>query len=92
MASPRNRRTIQIARADEHQVGEISRLCLEFMRFYQGIEPFFELREGAVAGYEDQVQRVMKSKDGLVLVAVDGGWVVGFSLSGYQGSHTSTAL
>ena len=77
----------QIARAEEHQIPAIAELWLEFMRFHQDIEPFFKPREGAVAGEEEQLRRVMKSEDGLVLVATDEGRVVGFAHSEIRGPH-----
>lgn len=77
----------QIARAEEHQIPAMAELWLEFMRFHQNIEPFFEPREGAVAGEEEQLRRVMKSEDGLVLVAVDEGRVVGFAHAEIRGPH-----
>jgi len=78
---------IEIVRAEEHHVSDIDKLWLEFIRFHQDIDPIFTPRDGAVLGFEEyQVRRLMKSEDGLVLVALDRGRVVGYSLSEIQGS------
>ena len=79
---------IEIVRAKERHVSDIGKLWLEFMRFHQDIDPIFTPRDGAVSGFEDeQVRRLMKSEDGLVLVALDGGRVVGYSLSEIRSSR-----
>jgi ribosomal protein S18 acetylase RimI-like enzyme len=73
---------IRIVRADEHHISDIDKLWLEFMHFHQGIDPIFTPRDGAMPGFENEVlRRLMKSEDGLVLVALDEGQVVGYSLS-----------
>jgi ribosomal protein S18 acetylase RimI-like enzyme len=52
------------------------------MRVHQDVDPIFEPRENSVPGFEEnEVRRLMKSADGLVLVALDKGQAVGFSLS-----------
>jgi diamine N-acetyltransferase len=52
------------------------------MIFHQNLDHIFTPREGATIGFEEnQVRRLMKSEDGLVLMAVDNGKVVGYSLS-----------
>jgi len=73
---------IEIIKAEEQHVSDISRLWLEFMRFHQDIDPIFTPRDGAVPGFEEEmVRRLMKSENGLVMVALDGERVVGYSLS-----------
>ena len=77
---------IEIVRASEHHISDIGKLWLEFMRFHQDIDPIFTLRDGVVPGFEEnQVRRLMKSEDGLVLVALDRKQVVGYSLSEIKG-------
>jgi ribosomal protein S18 acetylase RimI-like enzyme len=77
---------IEIVRASEHHISDIGKLWLEYMRFHQDIDPIFTPRDGAVLGFEeDQVRRLMKSEDGLVLVALNRGQVVGYSLSEIKG-------
>jgi ribosomal protein S18 acetylase RimI-like enzyme len=73
---------ITIVKAEEHHIPDICQLWLEFMQFHQNIDPFFTPHDGAVAGFEEEmVRRLMKSEDGLVLVALDGEQTVGYSLS-----------
>jgi ribosomal protein S18 acetylase RimI-like enzyme len=77
---------IKIIKAEERHVSDICRLWLEFMHFHQNVDPIFTPREDAVPGFEEnQVRRLMKSEDGLVLVASDGERVIGYSLSEIQG-------
>jgi ribosomal protein S18 acetylase RimI-like enzyme len=77
---------IEIVRASEHHISDVGKLWLEYMRFHQDIDPIFTPRDGTVLGFEeDQVRRLMKSEDGLVLVALDEGRVVGYSLSEIKG-------
>ena len=79
---------IEIVRAKESHVPAIGNLWLEFMRYHQDIDPIFTPRDGAVSDFEDeQVRRLMKSEDGLVLVALDRGRVVGYSLSEIRSSR-----
>ena len=76
---------IEIIRAKEGHVSDIGKLFLEFIRFHQDIDPVFTPRDDAVSGFEENlVRRLMKSEDGLVLVALDGVRVVGYSLSEIQ--------
>ena len=78
---------IEIVRAEERHISDIGKLWLEFMRFHQDIDPIFTPRDGAVIGFEEyQVRPLMKSEDGLVLIALDRGRVVGYSLSEMRSS------
>jgi ribosomal protein S18 acetylase RimI-like enzyme len=73
---------VTITRASENHVASIGQLWLEFMWHHQQIDPIFEPRENSVPGFEEyEVRRLMNSSAGLVLVALDGNRVVGFSLS-----------
>jgi len=73
---------IEIVRAEERHVSDIDKLFLEFILFHQDIDPIFTPRDDAVPGFEEElVRRLMKSPDGLVLVALDGEQVIGYSLS-----------
>jgi ribosomal protein S18 acetylase RimI-like enzyme len=79
---------IKIVKAEEHHIPDICNLWLEFMRFHQNIDPIFTPRDGAVTGFkEEQVQRLMKLEDGLVLIALDGERAVGYSLSEIRSSR-----
>jgi ribosomal protein S18 acetylase RimI-like enzyme len=73
---------IKIVKAEEYHISDIGELWSEFIRFHQDVDPIFIPHDNALAGFEEeQVQRLMKSEDGLVLVALDGEKVVGYSLS-----------
>jgi ribosomal protein S18 acetylase RimI-like enzyme len=73
---------IEIIRAEEKHVTAIGKLWWEDMIFHQNIDHIFTPREGATLGFEENyLRRLMKSEDGLVLVAVDNGKVVGYSIS-----------
>jgi len=73
---------IEIVKAEEKHVSAIGQLWLEFIRFHQDIDPIFTPLDDAVQGFkEEMVHTLMKSEDGLVLVALDGEQVVGYSIS-----------
>jgi len=73
---------IEIIRAEEKHVTAIGKLWWEFMIFHQNADHIFTPREGSTLSFEEnQLRRLMKSPNGLVLVAVDNGKVVGYSLS-----------
>lgn len=77
---------IEIVRAEEKHVLDIGKLWWEFMLFHQSIDPWFTPRDGSIPGFEEnQVRRLLNSDKGQVLVAVDDGKMVGFSLSEIQG-------
>ncbi len=73
---------IEIVEAEEKHIPDIGQLWLEFIRFHADVEPIFAPADGAMQGHgKEQVHRLMKLDDGLVLVALDGEQVVGYSLS-----------
>jgi ribosomal protein S18 acetylase RimI-like enzyme len=73
---------IEIIRAEEKHVTAIGKLWWEFMIFHQNADHIFTPRPGSTLGFEEnQLRRLMKSQDGLVLVALDNGKVVGYSLT-----------
>jgi ribosomal protein S18 acetylase RimI-like enzyme len=77
---------IKIVKAEEKHVSDIGKLWWEFMLFHQNIHPWFTPRNGSIPGFEgNQVSRLMKSEDGLALVALDRGKVIGYSLSEIRG-------
>ena len=77
---------VEIVRAEEKHVTDIGKLWWEFMLFHQKYDPWFTPRENSIPGFEEnQVRRLMKSEDGLTLVAIDRGKVVGYSLSEIRG-------
>jgi ribosomal protein S18 acetylase RimI-like enzyme len=78
--------TIKIVKAEEKHVTAIGQLWWDFMEFHQKVEPIFTPREGSIPGFEENhVRQIMKSEDGLALVALDKGRVVGYSLSEIRG-------
>jgi ribosomal protein S18 acetylase RimI-like enzyme len=73
---------IEIVKAEEKHMAEIGQLWWEFILFHQDIDPIYTSLEGAIPGFiENHLRHFMESEDGLVLVAVDGTKVVGYSLS-----------
>ena len=73
---------IEIVKAEEKHIAEIGQLWWEFILFHQDIDPIYTSLDGAIPGFiENHLRHFMESEDGLVLVAVDGKKVVGYSLS-----------
>ena len=73
---------IEVVRAEEHHVSDIGRLWWEFIRFHKDIDTWFTPQEDSIPGFQEHhVGRFMRSENGLVLVALDNGKVVGYSLS-----------
>jgi ribosomal protein S18 acetylase RimI-like enzyme len=73
---------IKIIKAEERHISDICKLWLEFMRFSEDIDPIFAPCDGAIPVFEKQELRpIMKSENNLVLVAIDGEKVVGYSFS-----------
>lgn len=81
---------IEIVRAEEHHISDIGRLFGEFIRFHADIDPWFTPVEDAIPDFQEHhLGRFMKSEDGLVLVALENGNVVGYSLSEVKGPSPS---
>ena len=77
---------IEISRAEECHLPNIGRLWWEFILYNQAIDSHFAVREGSIPHFlENHVSRFMCSDDSLVLIAVENGTVVGYSLSEVQG-------
>ena len=73
---------IKIVKAEENHIKDICQLWLEFMNFTREIVPVFALREGALPVFEREYLRpAMAAENSLVLVALDGERVVGYSYS-----------
>jgi len=73
---------ITIIEAEEKHIPEITRLWKEFIQFHIDIEPIWIPNEGAEDGQrEEQTKPLMASDKGLVLVALDGDEVIGYSIS-----------
>jgi ribosomal protein S18 acetylase RimI-like enzyme len=77
---------IAIVKAEEEHVTAIGKLWWEFMEIHQQADAIFTPREGAIPGFqENYLRRFMRSENGLVLVALDGEKVIGYSLSEIMG-------
>jgi GNAT superfamily N-acetyltransferase len=73
---------IEIVKAEEKHVADIGNLWWEFIKFHQDIEPVYELNEDAISGFEqNHLRPFMKSEDKLVMVTLEKGRVVGYSMS-----------
>lgn len=73
---------IKIIEAEEKHIPDITRLWKEFIQFHIDIEPIWIPNEGAEDGQrEEQTKPLMASDKGLVLVALDGDEVIGYSIS-----------
>jgi GNAT superfamily N-acetyltransferase len=73
---------IKIIKANEQHIPELGDLWMEFMCFSQNIEPIHEPKDDAIPIYINEYLRPsMEAEDRLVLVALDGERVVGYSYS-----------
>ena len=73
---------VKIVRAKKNHISDIGKLWLEFSQFHQDIDPIVTPLDDARQGFDKEfVTRLMKSKEGLVLVALDDEQIIGFSLS-----------
>jgi len=73
---------IVVVRAEEYHVSDIGRLWWEFIQFHKDIDTWFTPQEDSIPGFQEHhVSHFMRSENGLVLVALDNGKVVGYSLS-----------
>ncbi|MFC2038887.1 GNAT family N-acetyltransferase [Chloroflexota bacterium] len=76
---------IEIIKAEEKHVSAIGILWHEFIDFHIDIEPLFIPNDEAEEGFKEEIVRaLMKSEDGLVLVALDKGQAVGYSIAGIE--------
>ena len=63
---------VKIVRAKKNHISDIGKLWLEFSQFHQDIDPIVTPLDDARQGFDKEfVTRLMKSKEGLVLVALD---------------------
>jgi GNAT superfamily N-acetyltransferase len=73
---------IEIVIANEEHITELGDLWMGFMRFHANIDPVYEPSDGAITIFVDEYLRpAMTEKNSLVLVALDGQRVVGYSYS-----------
>ena len=82
---------MKVVRAEEHHIPDIGRLWGEFMLFHGDIEPWWAPREGSIPGFQERhVGRFMQSENSLVLVALENGKVIGYSLAEVRGPSPGT--
>ncbi len=72
---------IEIVKAEEKHLTELMILWKEIMDYHTGIEPYVVARADALQLGERHLKELMKSADALVLVALDNGKIVDFSVS-----------
>lgn len=72
---------MEIVRAEHSHVPEIVELWKELMDFHKNLDSFFSRREDGHMNFEKHVNDLIESDDSLVLVALDEGHVVAFSIS-----------
>ncbi len=78
---------IRIRKARKKDIPEILELWKEFMDFHKKGDAFYTRGRQSHKKYEKYVTKMIRSKNGQVLVAVDGKIVVAFSLSVIKKSH-----
>lgn len=73
---------IEIVRAEEKHVSEIGKIWEEFMDFHAGIDPYLKSKPDGLAVFLEHITELMtKPDENLLLMAVDNGHAVGYSLS-----------
>jgi len=73
---------IEIIKANEQHIAEISDLWMKFMRFSQDIDPIFTPQDGAITVFiKEHLRPAMKAENSLVLVALGDRKIVGYSYS-----------
>ena len=72
---------MEIVTATESHIPEIVELWKEFMDFHKDIDPLWSRGKNGHTNWEKLLRGVMGSENALVLVALDKGHVVGYSIS-----------
>lgn len=73
---------IEIVKAEERHFSELSEVWKEFMDFHNRIDPYLMRKEDGHIIFINYIRElVAKPEENLLLVALDGGHVVGYSLS-----------
>jgi ribosomal protein S18 acetylase RimI-like enzyme len=79
---------IKIVKAEENHIPAIKKLWVEFLKYSEEFHPIFAIREGAEMDMEKEFLRpAMGNKNKLVLIALDGGKAVAYSVSEIQEPH-----
>jgi GNAT superfamily N-acetyltransferase len=73
---------IEVIRANKQHIPDLGDLWMEFMRFSQNIEAIHEPTDDAIPVYINEYLRpAIEAENSLVLVALDGEHVIGYSYS-----------
>ena len=73
---------IEIIKAQENHIPEIADLWMGFMRFHQNMDPVYEPPENSIPVFIDEfLLPAMEDENSLVLSALDGDRVIGYSYS-----------
>jgi len=73
---------IDVIKAKEQHIPELGDLWMEFMRFHQNMDPVYKPPDDAIPIFINEYLRpAMATENSLVLVALDGERVVGYSYS-----------
>jgi ribosomal protein S18 acetylase RimI-like enzyme len=72
---------ITIVKAEEKHLPELMVLWKEIQDYHTGIEPYRVARADAVQQGEHHLREQMKSTDALILVVLDNGKMIGYSVS-----------
>ena len=72
---------MKIVRAESSHIPGIVEVWVELMAFHQDIDPRFPMVEDARLKYEKHLRDLMAAENTLVLVAVDEGDIVGYSVA-----------
>ena len=71
---------MEILVATDKHIPGIIELWKEYMDFHKDIDPYLSRGEDGHIKFENQLRDLMKSEDTLLLVALDKGHVIGYSL------------
>jgi ribosomal protein S18 acetylase RimI-like enzyme len=72
---------VQIVQANESHIPAIISLWQEFIDYHRDIEPVYARTEDGAAKFEEYLRRLMASEDAQVLVALDKGEAVAYSIA-----------
>ncbi|MFX1574693.1 MAG: GNAT family N-acetyltransferase [Promethearchaeota archaeon] len=72
---------MSIILANESHIPQIIEVWKEFMDYHKNLDSFFSRRDDGHLNFKNYVSELIKSKEALVLVALDEGNVVGYSIA-----------
>lgn len=79
---------IEILKAEELHVNGVISVWLRFIQSQTDIEPEWDPGENALQQFENHLKHGLTSKKDLVVVAMDAGGVVGFSIATLNNRHS----